>query len=109
MDAEPILLPKIWQDRCHFRVRTRDAISLLIGSNSRGGHWVYPRTQKENTAANFGAIWRPHWVIESGQPWGFSQKNGCILPADEGWPNTGGYGFSPRQTARPRTLLLYAH
>ncbi len=31
------------------------------------------------------------------------------LPADEGWPNTGGYGFLPGQTARPSTLLVYAH
>ncbi len=59
MDAEPILLPKIWQDRCHFRVRTRDAIPLLIGSNSREGHEVYPRTQKENIGRQLGAIWRP--------------------------------------------------
>src|ERR1700691_141527 len=31
------------------------------------------------------------------------------LPADDGWPNTGCYGFSPDQTARPSTLLVYAH
>src|ERR1700734_2131607 len=30
------------------------------------------------------------------------------LPAHESWSNTGGYGFSARQTALPSTLLLYA-
>ena len=31
MDAEPILLPKFRDDRSHFRVRTCDAIRLLLG------------------------------------------------------------------------------
>jgi hypothetical protein len=31
------------------------------------------------------------------------------LPADEGWPNTEGYGFSPGQTACQSMLLAYAH
>jgi hypothetical protein len=124
MDAEPILLPKISDDRSHFRVRTCQAIlpvktirfidglkSSSAGSPVARGRFPRP-TSKRTLAANLGGMWRFIRNETMGICTGEWIDEGLLvlrLPGDGGWPNIRGYGSSARQTARPSTLLLYAH
>jgi hypothetical protein len=99
----PYYSPKFSRSDDTFAPEPVKLSSLLIGSNRRprqGGVPPIPkrRHRRALSLALIGVLQRPHrglWML--------------LLPADDGWPNTGCYGFSSGQTARPSTLLVYAH
>ena len=98
MDAEPILLPKICDVRSHFRVSIGDAILLVDRLKMRLGQELVGD-----------AAGTEHGTQRSGATPVRKPLPGAHLPAAVPWTNTGEHDFSPRQSRRPATLLLYAH